>query len=72
MPTRGNPHSTTRIPPKNALLPANREIGSSKPDPVHGRQPFDGIMENNKFRRREIDNQNMRFSVHPFYMGWFF
>ncbi len=26
MPTRGNPHSTTRIPPKNALLPApNRE-----------------------------------------------
>ncbi len=30
-------------------------------------KPFDGITVNNKFRGREIDNQNRRFSVHTFY-----
>jgi hypothetical protein len=28
-------------------------------------------MKNNKFRRREIDNQNRRFSVHTFYAPGF-
>ncbi len=57
------PGETRTAPPgfQNALLPAaNREIGGSKPDPVYDRNP---VMENNEFRRGEIDNQ---ISIHPF------